>query len=63
MVDPDRTSRRIKARKMFILQTKTANGWRKLPGAGPFLCRESAEAYARKYLPKTLANYWRVIEV
>jgi hypothetical protein len=44
---------------MFLIETKTANGWRKLRDAGPFLLRLSAENYARKYL---LAGWWRIIE-
>ncbi len=43
---------------MFIIEITTAQGWRKLRDAGPFLLRESAEAYGSKYLRPG----WRVVE-
>lgn len=51
---------------MFIIQVRanTKTGWKKLRGTGPFIMRESAEAYGLKYWTDSSgARRFRVIEV
>jgi hypothetical protein len=43
----------------YRIEVRYARGWRRARQVSDFLLRESAEAYARKYL---MAGWWRVVE-
>lgn len=45
---------------MFIIQVKTASGWRKARSVGVFLLEESAYAYGAKYL---MQGWYRVVNL